>query len=97
VSATNEARMRVCEGCGEEFIPKRADFGRGIYCGAECRNEGNQLTVRPWVEPAPGRGRRVRPMTEAEFVAALARERWKLDNGDQVPGDMHWRKAVSDE
>jgi hypothetical protein len=97
VTTTSGVSVRVCQHCGEEFTPTRMNDGRGWYCGVECRNAGNQLTVRPWVEPAPGRGMRKRPMTDEEFRAALARERWKLDNAEQVPGDTHWRKAASDE
>jgi hypothetical protein len=75
---------RTCLMCGEEFTTMRAGIGRGLYCSAECRNEANKYTVIPAKDTRRGETAailksetkgRIKPMTEAEFIAALARER----------------------
>jgi hypothetical protein len=72
---------QVCETCGEAFVPERNRVGR--YCSRGCRNEANRYTVLPAKDTRRGEAAailksetkgRVKPMTEAEFIAALARE-----------------------
>jgi hypothetical protein len=74
---------RTCLMCGEVFTTMRVGAGRGLYCSAECRNEANRYTVVPAKDTRRGETAailksetkgRVKPMTEAEFIAALVRE-----------------------
>jgi hypothetical protein len=99
---------RACAECGVEFTPKRTDGNRGRYCSIACRNQAEQMTVKPMkriierdTEQAKHRVafvRSERPATNAgkftdeAFRDALKRERWLLDNKDQHPDDKHWRK-----
>jgi hypothetical protein len=75
------ATRQVCETCGESFVPERNRVGR--FCSRVCRNEANRYTVLPAKDTRRGEAAailksetkgRVKPMTEAEFIAALARE-----------------------
>jgi hypothetical protein len=72
---------QVCETCGEAFVPERNRVGR--FCSRACRNEANRYTVVPAKDTRRGEAAailksetkgRVKPMTEAEFIAAYARE-----------------------
>ena len=73
--------MAECETCGEAFVPERNRVGR--FCSRACRNEANRYTVLPAKDSRRGEPAailksetkgRLKPMTEAEFIAALARE-----------------------
>jgi hypothetical protein len=75
------ATRQVCETCGEAFVPERNRVGR--FCSRACRSEANRYTAVPAKDTRRGetaailksetRGR-LKPMPEAEFIAALARE-----------------------
>jgi hypothetical protein len=75
------ATRQVCETCGEAFVPERNRVGR--FCSRACRNEANRYTVLPAKDTRRGETAailksetkgRLKPMTEAEFIAALGRE-----------------------
>jgi hypothetical protein len=111
--AKPKGEPRACVECGVEFMPNRTDGNRGRYCSLKCRNESRRMTVarQPMkrtvkrdTEQANERAALSRSLqtkagqfTDAGFHAALARERWLLDNEDQHPDDKHWRrKEASD-
>jgi hypothetical protein len=104
---------RACAECGVAFTPQRTDGTRGRYCSTTCRNQAEQMTVKPlkkiierdteqaksWTAVVPRNtcATRAGQFTEEAFRDALKRERWLLDNEDQHPDDKHWRKKAGGE
>jgi hypothetical protein len=101
-------KPRACAECGVAFTPQRTDGGRGRYCSPACRNQGEQMTVKPMkkiierdteqaksrtaVVPSHTYATKAGQFTDEAFRDALKRERWLLDNEDQHPDDKHWRR-----